>query len=130
MSFVEELPDEFDKSNMDSRHPSSSQGAVDMFSKAVQTPFLSLKPNYPREANSTTPELPPAMASIKSHSTEEVLKLMNKTPLFMTELDEVGEDGGENVELEALKALAYEGSPAEVALGFKERGNESFKERR
>src|SRR3989440_4250603 len=111
-------------------YPSSTPQGVDVLSKASQVPFPGLKPNYSKEINSTTPELPPAMASIRSHGTDEVLKLMNKTPLFMTELDEVGEDGGENVELEALKALAYEGSPAEVVLGFKERGNETFKERR
>jgi len=47
---------------------------------------------------------------------------LNKTPLFMTNLEE-------NDDLEALKALAYEGTPLEVATGFKERGNESFKGR-
>ena len=46
---------------------------------------------------------------------------LNKTPLFMTELEE-------NDELEAFKDLAYEGIPAEVALNFKERRNECFKE--
>jgi tetratricopeptide (TPR) repeat protein len=35
----------------------------------------------------------------------------------------------ENDDLEALRALAYEGTPLEVATGFKERGNESFKEK-
>jgi hypothetical protein len=128
MSCVEELSDDFDKSiNMNSPSASSPQGP-DLFSKANQVPFPGLKPKYSKEENSTTPELPPAMASIKSHSTDEVARLLNKTPLFMTELDEEGVDGGENVELEALKALAYEGSPAEVALGFKEHGNECFKE--
>lgn len=34
---------------------------------------------------------------------------------------------GENIELEAIRALQYEGSRAEVALGFKERGNEMVK---
>ncbi len=36
----------------------------------------------------------------------------------------------ENVELEALRALQYEGTRAEIALGFKERGNEMVGEKR
>lgn len=31
---------------------------------------------------------------------------------------------GDNVELDALRALQYEGTPAEIAQGFKEQGNE------
>ena len=37
---------------------------------------------------------------------------------------------GENVELDALRALQYEGTPAEVAQGFKEQGNEVVKLKR
>lgn len=37
---------------------------------------------------------------------------------------------GENVELDAIRALQYEGSKAEVALGFKENGNEMVKLKR
>lgn len=37
---------------------------------------------------------------------------------------------GENIELEAIRALQYEGSRAEVALGFKERGNEMVQAKR
>ena len=59
-------------------------------------------------------ELPKAIADVKLQSTEEFLKQLNKMPLFMTELDEEGEDGGENEALEAIKALAYEGEPWEV----------------
>jgi hypothetical protein len=61
-------------------------------------------------------ELPKAIADVKLQSTEEFLKQLNKMPLFMTELDEEGEDGGENEALEAIKALAYEGEPWEVYI--------------
>lgn len=37
---------------------------------------------------------------------------------------------GENVELEAMRALQYEGTPAEIAQGFKEQGNEMAKVKR
>lgn len=37
---------------------------------------------------------------------------------------------GDNVELDALRALQYEGAPAEIAQGFKEQGNEVVKMKR
>ena len=37
---------------------------------------------------------------------------------------------GDNVELEALRALQYEGTPTEIAQGFKEQGNEVVKMKR
>ena len=37
---------------------------------------------------------------------------------------------GENLELEAMRALQYEGSRSEVAVGFKESGNEMVKAKR
>ena len=40
----------------------------------------------------------------------------------------LGED--DNVQLEALRALQYEGTRAEIATGFKERGNEMVAEKR
>ncbi|PWW74776.1 TPR-like protein [Tuber magnatum] len=80
----------------------------------------------------TTPgaALPPAIARVKNTTTEEFLKAMNKMPLFMTELDESNEDGtGENLELEALKALAHEGEPREVAQNFRNQGNDCYRSR-
>ena len=74
--------------------------------------------------------LPPAIAGVKNTTTEEFLKAMNKMPLFMTELDESNEDGtGENSGLEALKALAYEGEPHEVAQNFRNQGNDCYRAR-
>ncbi|KAL8827115.1 MAG: hypothetical protein Q9170_007140, partial [Blastenia crenularia] len=81
---------------------------------------------------STTPSIPPIMDSVRSHSADEIVQMMKKTPLFMTNLDEGGggEDDEENIQLEALRALQYEGTRAEIALGFKERGNEMVAEKR
>ena len=91
------------------------QPPEDLLSKALDAFAL------PANGDGATPALPPAMAAMHGKSTTEILADLNKTPLFMTELEE-------NDELEAFKALAYEGTPAEVALNFKERGNECFKE--
>jgi hypothetical protein len=69
-------------------------------------------------------DMPPAMAEIKSQSVDKVLQEMNRMPLFMTNLDETDGEGGENDALEALKALAYEGTRAEIAENFRQQGND------
>lgn len=70
------------------------------------------------------PDMPPAMAEIKKQSADEVLAEMNRMPLFMTTLDETDGEGGENTLLEAMKALAYEGTRYEIAENFRQQGNE------
>ncbi|EME81133.1 uncharacterized protein MYCFIDRAFT_140497 [Pseudocercospora fijiensis CIRAD86] len=69
-------------------------------------------------------QMPPGMRTREQKSADEVLKELNRVPLFMTSLDETDGEGGENVMLEAIKALAYEGTKAEVAANFREQGNE------
>lgn len=73
--------------------------------------------------NGSTPQLPPSMDAYRNMTSGEILADLNKTPLFMTNLEE-------NDELEAFKALAYEGAPSEVASNFKEQGNDVFKFKR
>ena len=68
--------------------------------------------------------LPPEMEKHQITSVDELLTSLNRIPLFMTEIDETDGAGGENTELEALKALAYEGTRLEVATNFREQGNE------
>ncbi|POS85092.1 hypothetical protein EPUL_002057 [Erysiphe pulchra] len=70
-----------------------------------------------------TPDLPPVMASLHNKPASEILAELNKMPLFMTNIEE-------NDDVEALRALAYEGTPHEVASGFKENGNECFLKRK
>ncbi|KAL9024396.1 MAG: hypothetical protein Q9196_006550, partial [Gyalolechia fulgens] len=96
------------------------------------------------------------MDSVHSHSTDELVRMMKKIPLFMTDLDEAGGIDGtcvivllrryyilgcatdgtsmigdeENIQVEALRALQYEGTRAEIAQGFKERGSEMVAEKR
>ncbi|KAJ4341248.1 HSP70/90 co-chaperone [Didymella glomerata] len=77
-----------------------------------------------QEKAMAAPEMPPAMAEIKQQSAEEVMAEMNRMPLFMTTLDETDGEGGENPLLEAMKALAYEGTRYEVAENFRQQGND------
>lgn len=73
------------------------------------------------------PELPPQLSELAEKSTEDVMKELNRLPFFMTELDETDGDGGENSNLEALRSLAYDGEPDEVATNFKNQGNDCYK---
>jgi tetratricopeptide (TPR) repeat protein len=70
-----------------------------------------------------TADLPPVLAASSGKTTAEILAELNKSPLFMTDLEE-------NDDMAALQALAYEGTPLENGGDFKERGNECFKERK
>lgn len=80
------------------------------------------------ELPSTTPALPPGLAELNAVPRHVFLKEMERHPLFMHSLDAT--DTEDNLELEALKALAYEGTPLEIAQNFKAQGNEAFHERR
>jgi tetratricopeptide (TPR) repeat protein len=100
--------------------PPSSEPEIDLLTQALNAYATSQAPSTSQDG--TTPALPPALASIKNKTGDEILADLNTHPLFMTDLEE-------NDNLEALKALAYEGTPLEVATGFKERGNESFAEK-
>ncbi len=73
------------------------------------------------------PALPPQLSELANQSTDEFMKTLNRMPLFMTEIDETDGEGGENVHLEALKSLAYDGEPDEIATNFKNQGNDCFK---
>ncbi|KAG8526127.1 uncharacterized protein KY384_000120 [Bacidia gigantensis] len=117
MSRVQELPDDFDETlNL-------AQGDKEAAHR-------------PNEGSNNTahegqlPALPREDDSMRSHTADDVIKTMKRSPLFMTSLDDAGEDGEENLELEAIRALQYEGTPAENALSFKEQGNEMVKEKR
>lgn len=68
--------------------------------------------------------MPPSMEKARITDVDELLKEMNRIPLFMTSLEETDGSGGENIQLEALKALAYEGTRAEIAQNFREQGTE------
>ncbi|TQV98821.1 Tetratricopeptide repeat-containing [Cordyceps javanica] len=73
-------------------------------------------------ADATKPALPPGMALNSGKTTAEILADLNKSPLFMTELED-------NDDIAALQALDYEGTALENSADFKERGNECFKVR-
>ncbi|KAI9840185.1 MAG: hypothetical protein M1837_001857 [Sclerophora amabilis] len=131
MPLIEKLPDDRQQSPALSKTPFSSgkqaSAAPDGSSSKPDGEVTSTRPQD--DTTSTKPSLPPPLASMQDRSVEDVASMMNRMPLFMTSLDETDGAGGENVDLEALKALAFEGSPTEVAKNFKEQGNECYKAR-
>ncbi|KAK5014503.1 HSP70/90 co-chaperone, partial [Cryomyces antarcticus] len=114
----------------ESAPPASSSRLLDgMVSQDVPFPMKG-DIQTPTDPSQSYVALPPAMASVKQYTADEVLKLMNRTPLFMTTLDETDGEGGDNLELEAIRALAYEGTRAEIAGNFKEQGNDMARVKR
>ena len=77
-----------------------------------------------KDPASVSAPLPPGLQRAKDYSVDDLIKDMNRVPLFMTSLDETDGEGGENLQLEALKAIAYEGTRAEIAQNFREQGTE------
>ncbi|EDO16486.1 hypothetical protein Kpol_513p2 [Vanderwaltozyma polyspora DSM 70294] len=89
---------------------------------------MSTLPKY--VAGPNDPILPPQLSDFKDKTTDEVFEELNRMPFFMTKLDDTDGDGGSNVTLDALKALAYEGEPHEIAGNFKNQGNDLYKVKR
>ncbi|RGP73738.1 hypothetical protein FLONG3_6229 [Fusarium longipes] len=89
----------------------------------VSQPEQATPETQPSATEATKPELPPARAVTGGKTVDEVWEDLNKSPLFMTDLDA----NEENDDIAALQALAYEGTPLENGQEFKERGNEYFK---
>ncbi len=116
MGHVEELPDDAPATNS-SMEPTPEQIAKLMDDYKLEHGITG------RVDPTTGAQLPPSMDAYNGMTTDEILKDLNKTPLFMTDLEE-------NDDLEAFKALAYEGPPSEIATNFKEQGNDVFKTRR
>lgn len=98
MSRIEELPDDFDESlNLKDAPPSVTQNlpqpGFDAFAVGNETPFpVNEEGLKARQTDPNAPELPPAMASVQSHSSKDLMDMMNKTPLFMTDMENAGDE--------------------------------------
>ncbi|OJJ82650.1 HSP70/90 family co-chaperone CNS1 [Aspergillus glaucus CBS 516.65] len=120
MPQIEELPDDFDESIDLNKQPKPAADLPGMPPGGDQIPFpINEERMKELEAmDPLAPKMPPNMASVKSHTKEELLDMMNKTPLFMTDISQAGDENGENVMLDALYALQNEGTRGDVAQNF------------
>ena len=96
MSRVDELPNDLDESlNLNPplapAHAPPSAPNVFPTASSDSTPFPVDASRL--ERNGTTPALPPHMASVRSHTADEVVQMMNRTPLFMTSLQSTEGEG-------------------------------------
>lgn len=112
--------------------PGPSSSTLDALPESAfgQTPSFPLQPDAQTRhiaPGEPSAPLPPGMASVRQHSADDVLAMMNRMPLFMTTLDETDGEGGDNIGLEAMKALAFEGTRVEIAGNFREQGNDAAK---
>lgn len=72
---------------------------------------------------------PPEMTGEQNFDdVDSLVKELKRSPFFMTQLPE--DDGEENVLVEALKSMAYEGTRDQIAENFKNQGNEAVAEKR
>lgn len=98
MSRIEELPDDFDESlNLNDVPPEVNQGlpqpGFDSFAPGNDLPFpINEEGLKARQTDPNAPDLPPAIAAVQSHSKEELFKMMNQTPLFMTDIENAGDE--------------------------------------
>ena len=96
MSRLEELPNDDDESlNL---HLSPAPINAPLSAPNVPRTAPSDSTPFPIDANrlqghGTTPALPPHMASVRSHTADEIVQMMNRTPLFMTSLEGTDVEG-------------------------------------
>ena len=92
----EELPADFDESlnlNPPPAPLSTQSPAMNVFPAASSdsTPFPIDASRL--EQHGTTPALPPHMAAVRTHTADEIVQMMNRTPLFMTSLESAEGEG-------------------------------------
>jgi hypothetical protein len=100
-----------------------------------ETTANSLPPNNnkpsdgPQSVPAAGAKAPPEMTGEKNYDDADAMfKELNRSPFFMTSLPE--DDGEENILVEALKSMAYEGTRDQIAENFKNQGNEAVAEKR
>ncbi len=73
------------------------------------------------------PVLPKEISDVRTKTFDQRFEELNRVPLFMRELDDSDGADGINTPLEALRSLAYEGEPHEIATNLKDNGNDSYR---
>lgn len=95
MGQIEELPDDYDESQppaTTTTPPAETPSIPPSLLSNDNIPFPII-PEKVKNADPLAPELPPAMASIRSYTPDQLADMMKKTPLFMTDLDNAGDEG-------------------------------------
>ncbi|PYH35160.1 HSP70/90 family co-chaperone CNS1 [Aspergillus neoniger CBS 115656] len=136
MGQIEELPDDYDESlevNKQLQPPATE--AKDEFTPPPPEELpIPIKEERLKDLNAgadpMAPQMPPAMEAVSTHTTDELADILNRTPLFMTDINKAYDENGENPFLDAIRALQNEGTRGDVAQNFREQGNEAAREKR
>ena len=117
MSRIEELPDDHDETSFT---PKPTNPSLPNATKLISSPTSADTPI-------SVPPLPPILSADdpSKKTVDEVAADLKKSPFFMTSTDEAADP--DNIELEAMRALMYEGTRLEIAIGFREQGTEMAK---
>ncbi|KAI9653781.1 MAG: hypothetical protein M1831_005648 [Alyxoria varia] len=138
------LNDDIPQSNgAHSTSPSESRAAAQTQAKATRPNGANTTTSATQTPSSSTSHAPasapPADPSTPNPSTagptppsaptdlDILLSDLNRHPLFMTSLDP--DTAASNPELDAIRALAYEGTKSEVAANFRNQGNDLAKQK-
>lgn len=92
MGQIEELPDDYDESQALPKPPTEEAPGIPSSLLSNQAPFP-IKHDKVKNADPLAPELPPAMAAIRSYTPDQLADMIKKTPLFMTDLENAGDEG-------------------------------------
>ncbi|PYH70569.1 HSP70/90 family co-chaperone CNS1 [Aspergillus vadensis CBS 113365] len=136
MGQIEELPDDYDESLEVNKQPQPpATEAKDEFTPPPPEELpIPIKEERLKDLNAgadpMAPQMPPAMEAVSTHTTDELADILNRTPLFMTDINKAYDENGENPFLDAIRALQNEGTRGDVAQNFREQGNEAAREKR
>jgi hypothetical protein len=96
---------------------------------AESSPHNNSTSDAPQSVPAAGAKAPPEMTGEENYDDADAMfKELNRSPFFMTSLPE--DDGEENILVEALKSMAYEGTRDQIAENFKNQGNEAVAEKR
>ncbi|GLA33029.1 hypothetical protein CBS147346_26 [Aspergillus niger] len=136
MGQIEELPDDYDESLEVNKQPQfPATDSKDEFTPPPPEELpIPIKEERLKDLNAgadpMAPQMPPAMEAVSTHTTDELAEILNRTPLFMTDINKAYDEKGENPMLDAIRALQNEGTRGDVAQNFREQGNEAAREKR
>lgn len=95
MSRIEELPDDFDESIDLNKQPPETEAPDAPLPVTDDEPIFPINEERIKEMEKKDPLAPKMsqnMASVRSHTTDELADMLNKTPLFMTDINKAGDE--------------------------------------
>lgn len=94
MGQIEELPDDYDESlevNKQPQQPPATEAKDEFTPPPPEELPIPIKEERLKDLNAgadpMAPQMPPAMEAVSTHTTDELADILNRTPLFMTDIN-------------------------------------------